>query len=95
MEDIMYKSPITIIQNQMELKMEADILKAVQSCNIDVDKDELLKALKYDRDQYNKGYEDGKREFVDKVVEQLEALPNIAKLIEREEAIKIVKEGAK
>lgn len=27
---------------------------------IDIDKDELLKALKYDRDQYNQGYSDGK-----------------------------------
>lgn len=26
---------------------------------VDVDKDELLKALRYDRDQYNHGYSDG------------------------------------
>ena len=28
--------------------------------NVDVDKEELVKALKYDRDQYNKGYQDAK-----------------------------------
>lgn len=35
------------------------------------------------------------KKYLDEVVEQLEALPNLAKLIERDEAIKIVKGGAK
>ena len=34
------------------------------------------------------------RKPLDDIVEQLEALPNLAKLIERDEAIKIVKGGA-
>lgn len=59
----MYKSPIEIIQEQMtmqmNMEMENGILKAVQRYNIDVDKEELLKALKYDREQYDKGYQDG------------------------------------
>ena len=60
----MYKSPIDIIYGQMETQMEGDILRAVQKYGINVDKDELLRALQYDRDQYNKGYADAKAELV-------------------------------
>ena len=31
----------------------------VRQIAIDVDKDEMIRALNYDRDQYNKGYDDG------------------------------------
>lgn len=71
----MYKSPITIIQDQIQMKIENDILKAIQRQNIVVDKEELIKALGYDREQYEKGYEDAKWEFADKmdrIVEELE-----------------------
>lgn len=71
----MYESPIKIIQSQLEMKLEDDILKAVQSRYIDVDKEELIKALVYDRNQYNKGYVDAKMECdekLDRIVEQLE-----------------------
>lgn len=54
-----YKSPIEIIYGQMQAKMEGDIYKAVQSYDIKVDKEELLKALEYDRAQYDKGYKVG------------------------------------
>lgn len=60
----MYKSPIDIIYGQMETQMEGDILRAVQKYGINVDKEELLRALQYDRDQYNKGYADAKAELV-------------------------------
>lgn len=40
--------------------MEGDILRAVQKYGINVDKEELLRALQYDRNQYEKGYDDGK-----------------------------------
>ena len=55
----MYKSPIDIIYGQMQTQMEGDILKAVQSYGINVDKEELIRAMQYDRDQYDKGYWDG------------------------------------
>lgn len=59
-----YESPITIMHrqlaNQINIQLEGEVVKAVMECNIDVNKDELIKALKYDRDQYVKGYEDGK-----------------------------------
>ena len=58
----MYESPINVIYGQMQTQMEGDIFRAVQSYAVDVDKEELLRALRYDRDQYEKGYADGKRD---------------------------------
>lgn len=71
----MYMSPITIIQERMKIEIENDILKAVGRQNIVVNKEELLKALSYDREQYKKGYEDAEWEFnekLDRIVKQLE-----------------------
>ncbi len=56
----MYKSPIEIIYEQTQTQIENEIFRAVQRYAINVNKEELLKALKYDRQQYNKGYADGK-----------------------------------
>jgi len=56
----MYKSPIEIMQTGMQVQMENGIMKAVQDVGINVDKSELLKALAYDREQYQKGFEDGR-----------------------------------
>lgn len=58
MSEYKYKSPIEIIQGEMEMRFEGEVMKAVQNVGINVNKDELLKALAYDRDQYNKGYHD-------------------------------------
>lgn len=66
----MYESPIELIFNPIEPKIqqiakkmaddqEQQIIEAVMSCGVRVDKDELVKALHYDRDQYNKGFRDG------------------------------------
>ena len=58
-----YESPITLFMSEVETKLteevDATILKAVQKCFPYVDRDELLKALEYDRGQYEKGYADG------------------------------------
>lgn len=54
----MYESPIKIIQGQIQTQMEGKVLKAVQQIGINVDKESLLQALKYDRNQYSKGYHD-------------------------------------
>ena len=59
----MYISPITIMQGEMNVRVENEIIKAVRNIGIDVDKEELIKALAYDRKQYEKGYEDGKAEM--------------------------------
>jgi hypothetical protein len=80
----MYESPIKLLQQQMQTQivthMEGEVLKTVLSYGIDVDKEELLKALKYDRDQYDKGYEEGYRkaveDFMDRIREPIFALDN-------------------
>jgi len=55
-----YSSPIEIA-NRMTSQLEEDIMKVIFSYGIEVDKDELIKALAYDREQYEKGYADGQR----------------------------------
>ena len=60
----MYKSPIDLIVGQMNLQLEGEVCKAVQNLGVSVDKDELLKALQYDRGQYQKGYNDRDTEIV-------------------------------
>lgn len=65
----MYNSPIKIFEHAQTIseliEKDADeyIYKAVLSLNIDVDKDELIKALRYDREQYDKGYHDAMLNF--------------------------------
>ena len=58
-----YKSPIEIIEDEIEVSFQSEIMKAVQSYGIYVDKDELIKALNYDRGQYQKGYDDAKDKY--------------------------------
>lgn len=59
----MYESPIelitTTIMSEIAKHQEEQVMRAVQGVCVNVDKDELLKALAYDRQQYQKGYEDG------------------------------------
>lgn len=55
----MFESPITQIVSGMTVEYENGVLKAVQRVGFDVNKEELTKALLYDRGQYEKGYEDG------------------------------------
>lgn len=55
----MYKSPIEIIYGDIKCKQEDEIYKAIVSYDIHVDKDELLRALSYDRMQYEAGYRSG------------------------------------
>ena len=68
----MYKSPIELIIKQMQEeikeKQENLILNTIQEMGVNVDKEELLKALKYDREQYNKGYMDGANEFAERLI---------------------------
>lgn len=55
----MYKSPIEIIYGQLQRQFDDDILRAVQEYGIKVEKEELIKALSYERNQYDNGYKDG------------------------------------
>jgi len=58
-----YKSPIELflgrIRMELDSQVEGAVYRAVQDINVKVDKEELIKALAYDRQQYQKGYKDG------------------------------------
>lgn len=58
-----YKSPIEVcisqLQFEREKNLEDGVIKAIQNLDITVAKDELIKALRYDREQYETGYQDG------------------------------------
>lgn len=54
-----YESPITVIMGQMRMEQENNIYKLIRNLGVDVDKEELIKALQYDRNQYEKGYING------------------------------------
>lgn len=45
-----YKSPIEILMKEAKLDFENGIYNAIQEYEINVDKDELIKALNYDRE---------------------------------------------
>jgi hypothetical protein len=67
----MYKAPIEIcrtiediIQKVVE-ETDNQVYEAVFRVGVNVDKEELIKALRYDRGQYAKGYADGVREFAE------------------------------
>lgn len=57
MED--YRSPIEIINEGLQFELENDVVTVCVNMGINVDKDELIKALQYDRAQYDKGYKKG------------------------------------
>lgn len=74
----MYESPIEMIMTDIQIQIvkqqENDIYQAVQRYGIVIDKEELIKALQYDREQYMKGYKDAldkiKKYLVDKLREK-------------------------
>lgn len=57
-----YKSPIETIVSEMYTRIlqeqENKVFEAIQNMGINVDRDKLMKALRYDRDQYDEGYSD-------------------------------------
>lgn len=63
-----YESPIEMIVSQMSsefdrMKENQLMLRVNQAVDFYVDKAELLKALQYDRNQYETGYLDAKKKF--------------------------------
>jgi len=59
-----YESPINIIYGEINNKLENEVLTAIHNLGIDVDKEELVRALRYDREQYQKGYDDRDKAIV-------------------------------
>ena len=58
-----YQSPIELIQGNLQTQIENNCVKAVQSYGFNVDKEELRKALEYDRNQYDKGYAAARKKY--------------------------------
>lgn len=57
-----WESPITITQeiaSQIAKDTDDYIMSEIYKTGVTVNKEELIKAINYDRDQYNKGYCDG------------------------------------
>ena len=59
----MYENPIKmstedIMRTVVKIK-EGYLIEAVHKVGFDINKEELAKALRYDRDQYEKGFNDG------------------------------------
>lgn len=63
-----YNSPISIISQMVDAQIKemheqeetAIMSEITRKIGVDVDKDELIRALNYDRHQYEKGYVDGR-----------------------------------
>lgn len=64
-----YKSPISIwlteSQKAFEEQTEKQVYKEIINVGVEVDKEELLKALEYDREQYKKGFRDGANSIIE------------------------------
>lgn len=60
----MYESPIEMIERTISEKMKQEedryVYEIEQQVGFHINKQELIRALNYDRDQYNRGYADGK-----------------------------------
>ena len=77
----MYECPIQKITRELQTQItqqdeEQVLLEVKQSVGFFVDKEELITALSYDREQYQKGYADGLR--ADKWIPVSERLPEEA-----------------
>lgn len=62
-----YISPIELVQQPMRIMqhpIDECIFQAVMNVGVNVDKEELIKALAYDRGQYQKGYDDRDVEII-------------------------------
>ena len=61
----MYEPPIQVITEGFLRQLEGDAHRVVEGYGITIDKDELMRALQYDRNQYQKGYEDGQKDALE------------------------------
>lgn len=63
-----YTPPVSLNLNDFQYAIGDAVVKAIAKAGIQVNQEELLKALKYDRGQYKAGYDAG---FADGFVETL------------------------
>lgn len=71
----MWESPINVMEiqdsfvSEIKEKTEEMVFTEIKRIGIDVNKEELIKALQYDRNQYEKGYKDGCNKAIDEIME--------------------------
>lgn len=70
----MYEAPFTLIEQIVEQSMKAKedfiedaVLNACMSVGVKIDREELIKLLTNDREQYDKGYNDGIHTLADRL----------------------------
>lgn len=71
-----YESPITLLQqevsnikNKVDKELRNGIARAVTKYAVDINEEELIRALNYDREQYTKGYADALTTLREKCLE--------------------------
>lgn len=73
----MWESPVNIFEihepiiEEINKQTEETVFKAIHRVGVDVNKEELIKAMQYDRNQYEKGYKDGYVVAIDEFAERL------------------------
>lgn len=72
-----YESPITVIFDDVRSTIDDYIMTQIGRVGVVIDKEELIKAINYDRDQYSKGLKEGLRaastdELLDELKRRLE-----------------------
>lgn len=64
-----YECPVQLIQRTVNEEIGKNIMQTVHSVGVAVNKEELIRALNYDRDSYAKGYKDGYNKAYDEAIE--------------------------
>ncbi len=59
-----YESPIDILIKNVQERLENEVIMAVQHIGIEINKEELVAALMYDRNQYEQGYNRGRADAI-------------------------------
>lgn len=76
----MYESPVEIYvepnQNEIDSFVDNEVYKTIMKVGVNVNKEELIKALHYDRDQYTKGYRDGVQKLAERLTEKATSYMN-------------------
>ena len=72
-----YHSPIELIVGEINTQFENDCVTMIQNYGIDINKEELVRALNYDRDQYHKGFQDAKELYEPKKGKWIDGFCNI------------------
>lgn len=55
----------------LNVKLKLNIMRAILETEFNIDETELIKALQSDRNQYEQGYADGKKETAREILQEL------------------------